>query len=62
MRSIGILTLFLIILPAAVPAYTDITQYVETENGRMYGISRENGFIISDDNGESWKKKKLPVY
>lgn len=40
-----------------------VTRYVETEDGTLLGISREEGFVVSTNNGRTWQRRNngLPI-
>jgi hypothetical protein len=66
MRTVVIsllLTALCTVFAPALPEKTHVTQYISTDEGLFFGISREKGFVVSDDGGTTWnaKNRGLPL-
>ena len=45
----------------AVSGKTHITQYLTTEEGTLFGISRKEGFVVSTNDGKTWTGKNTGI-
>lgn len=60
--AVSILCITIFISSAfAVSGKNHITQYLSMENGTLYGISRQEGFVVSTNNGKTWIGKNAGI-